>query len=159
MVAALAVRTVLSSGGSSSGGGGSGSEQAAGLLFGLPGGRFLVGLLGLAVLAFAGYHVYKGVTEKYLENLDLSQLGSTARRAVDIGGKVGYPAKGVAYGIIGILFLVAAVQRDSSDAGGMDEALRTLQSQPFGTVLLALVGVGFGLFAVFCFGRARTSPE
>ena len=159
-VAFVALRVVLSGGGSSGGGGGGGNEeQAAGLLLGLPGGRFLVGLLGLGILVVAGYHVYKGVTEKYKENLRLGELSGLPRKAVDIGGKVGYPAKGLAYGIVGILFLVAAVQADADEAGGLDKALQSLRDQPFGPPLLVLVGLGFGLFAIFCFGRARTSPE
>ena len=159
VVAFGALRVVLGGGGSSSGGGGGSGEQAAGFLLDLPGGRFLVGALGVGILVVAGYHVYKGVTEKYKENLRLGELGATARKAVDLGGKVGYPAKGAAYVVVGILFLVAAVQADSSDAGGLDQALQTLKEQPFGPTLLVVVGVGFGLFAVFCFGRARTSPE
>ena len=156
VVAFVALRVVLGSGSS---GGSSGGQRAAGFLFSLPGGRFLVGLLGLGVLVVAGYHVYKGVSKKYLENLNLSELPDRTRRVVDVSGRVGYPAKGVAYGIVGLLFLVAAVQRDSSDAGGLDQALQTLRDQPFGPYLLLLVGLGFGLFAIFCFGRARTSPE
>lgn len=156
VVAAVALRIVLGSGGS---GGSSGSQKAAGFLFSLPAGRYLVGLVGLGVLVVAAYHVYKGISRKYLENLKLGELPDGTKRAVDLGGRIGYPAKGAAYGIVGVLFVVAAVQYDSSQAGGLDQALSTLRSQPFGPYLLAAVGLGFGLFAVFCFGRARTSPE
>lgn len=155
-IAGVALRTVLSSGGGSGGGG---EEKAAGLLFQLPGGRYLVGLVGVGILVIAGYHVYKGVSGKYRENLRMSELPDGTRRAVDLGGRIGYPAKGLAYAVVAVLFMIAAVQYDSEEAGGLDQALGALREQPFGPVVLVVVGLGFGLFAVFCFGRARTSPE
>lgn len=153
VVAFLALRVVTSSGG----GGGSGEETLTARLLQLPAGRVLVGLVGLGVLAVAGYHVHKGLTRKYLANLDLAALSARQREVVDWSGRVGYPAKGLAYGIVGVLFLVAAWTAESEDAGGLDEALNTLRDQPFGTVLLLLVGVGIGLFGVFCLARAKSS--
>ena len=153
VVAFLAFNVVTGSGG----GGGSSEESITARLLQLPAGRVLVGLVGLGVLAVAGYHVYKGVKRKYLENLDLTKLSPRQRRVVDLSGRVGYPAKGVAYGIVGVLFLLAAWTADSEDAGGLDEALGTLRDQPFGTVLLILVGLGIGLFGVFCLARAKSS--
>lgn len=152
VVAYLAFRVV-----SGSGGGGNNEETLTARLLQLPAGRVLVGLVGVGVLAVAGYHVHKGVKRKYLENLDLSKLSARQRQVVDWSGRVGYPAKGVAYGIVGVLFLVAAWTSDSDDAGGLDEALNTLRDQPFGTVLLILVGLGIGLFGVFCLARAKSS--
>lgn len=139
------------------GGGGDTEESYTARLMALPAGRVLVGAVGLGVLAVAGYHVYKGVQRKYLENLDLSSLSVRQRRVVDLSGRIGYPAKGIAYSIVGLLFLLAAWRVDSSDAGGLDEALETLRRQPFGPPLLVLVGLGIGVFGVFCLARAASS--
>ena len=157
-VAFVAFSVVTGSGGGG-GGSGSGSEETlTARLLQLPAGRVLVvGLVGLGVFAVAGYHVYKGFSRKYLENLDLAKLSARQRQVVDWSGRVGYPAKGLAYGIVGVLFLLAAWTADSDDAGGLDEALNTLRDQPFGTVLLVLVGLGIGLFGVFCLARAKSS--
>ena len=40
-------------------------------------------------------------------------------------------------------------------AGGMDAALSALRDQPFGTVLLLAMAVGFAAFGVYCFVWAR----
>ena len=54
------------------GGGSSAEEQTedfTATLMSSPGGRILVGLVGLVVLGIAGYHVYKGWTKKFLHDL------------------------------------------------------------------------------------------
>ena len=61
-----------------------------------PGGRWLVGLVGLVIIGVGGYHVCKGATEGFLRDLDESP-GDWATRA----GRVGYIAKGVALAIVG----------------------------------------------------------
>ena len=67
-------------------------------LMGSPGGRLLVGVVGLVVLGIAGYHVYKGWTKKFLEDLR-EHPGDWAVTA----GRIGYIAKGIALVIVGLL--------------------------------------------------------
>ena len=67
-------------------------------LMGSPGGRLLVAVVGLVVLGIAGYHVYKGWTKKFLEDLR-EHPGHWAVTA----GRIGYIAKGVALVIVGLL--------------------------------------------------------
>ncbi|WP_233275931.1 DUF1206 domain-containing protein [Isoptericola variabilis] len=43
----------------------------------------------------------------------------------------------------------------SSQAGGIDGALRTIRDQGFGTVLLVVVGVGIAAYGAYSFARAR----
>lgn len=117
-------------------------------------GTLVVGAIGLVILGVGGYHVYSGATERFLQNLRGLPPGRAGRGA-RLTGRVGYIAKGVALGVLGALFVLAAVQNDPSEAGGLDQALRTLGEQPFGQVLLVAVGVGFVAFGVFSFVRAR----
>lgn len=117
-------------------------------------GRVLVAVIGLVVLGVGGYHVVKGVKEKFREDLRSLPPGG-AGRAVVWAGRVGYPAKGVALGVLGVLFVVAAVTVQPGRAGGLDAALRTLGTAPFGAVLLVLVGLGFAAYGVYSFARAR----
>ena len=119
-------------------------------LMGSPGGRLLVAVLGLAVLGIAGYHVYKGWTKKFLEDLR-EHPGDWAVTA----GRVGYISKGVALLIIGFFFLVAAWQADPEKAQGLDGALKTVKDQPFGPFLLTLVAIGIAAYGVYSFARAR----
>jgi hypothetical protein len=119
-------------------------------LMGSPGGRVLVAVVGLVVLGIAGYHVYKGWTKKFLEDLR-EHPGDWAVTA----GRVGYIAKGVALFIVGFFFLVAAWQADPDKAQGLDGALKTVKDQPFGPFLLTLVAAGIAAYGIYSFARAR----
>ena len=79
----------------------------------------------------------------------------TAGKGIVTFGIVGYVAKGIAIGVTGILFVVAAVTNDPASAGGLDSALHSLAALPFGTVILWIVGAGLILYGLFCFARAR----
>jgi hypothetical protein len=70
-------------------------------------------------------------------------------------GQVGSIAKAVALGLIGVLVVVAAVQFDPAKANGLDPALKTLASEPFGMIMLAVVAVGLAAYGVFCFFDAK----
>jgi hypothetical protein len=115
-----------------------------------PGGRLLVGAVGVGVLAVGAYHVYKGWTQKFLEDLEESP-----GRWATVAGRVGYVAKGVALAVVGVLFVVAAVHRRAGEATGLDGALRTLRDQPFGTVLLVVVAAGLAAYGLYSVSRAR----
>lgn len=139
------------------GAGSSSSDQSKGLaadLMSAPGGRLLVGAIGLGVLAVGIYHVVKGWRKKFLE--DLAGLpGGQAGRGTIIAGRVGYIAKGVALGIVGVLFTLAAWHADESEATGLDGAMRTLKEGPAGPLLLTLVALGFIAFGAYCGVRMR----
>ncbi|MGY1669375.1 DUF1206 domain-containing protein [Geodermatophilus sp. SYSU D00710] len=149
-LAVLAFRYATGSGGS-----GSGQQQTVSGVFGWPAGRWLVGLVGLVVIGVGVYHVVKGATKKFLEQVDLASASPSARRLVTRLGQVGYPAKGVAFGVVGALLVYAAVTFDPSKASGLDGALRTILDAPFGQFLLTLVALGIAAFGVYCFVRAR----
>jgi len=133
--------------------GSGGSEQTTSLTARAmehPLGQVAVGLVGVGVVVVGGYHVVKGWREKFL-----ADLRENPGRAVTVAGKVGYVAKGIALGIVGVLFVVAAVQNDPEEAKGLDGALRTLLELPLGTALLTAVGLGIAAYGVYSFGRAR----
>ncbi|MEO8519588.1 MAG: DUF1206 domain-containing protein [Dermatophilaceae bacterium] len=115
-----------------------------------PGGRVLVAVVGLIVIGVGGYHVMKGWTKKFLQDL-AEHPGALLTRA----GTIGYIAKGVALAIVGILFMTAAAHDSASKATGLDGALRTLRGQPFGTWLLTAVALGLAAYGVYSLARAR----
>jgi len=121
----------------------------------LPLGQFLVGAVGVVVLAVGGFQVYRGLRKKFVEDLDLSTAHPTARTAAARLGQVGYPALGIAYGIIGVLIIAMAVTYRPNKAVGLDAALTTLAAQPYGTILLLLVAAGLACFGVYCLFDAR----
>jgi len=116
------------------------------------GGRLLVGLIGLGIVAVGGYHVYKGWAEKFLEDLR-ENPGSLAVLA----GRVGYIAKGVAFVVLGGLFVFAGIKKSATKATGLDGALRTLREAPLGTALLTVVALGIAAYGVYSFARAKSA--
>jgi hypothetical protein len=138
------------------GGGSSSSGQTQSLtakLLESPGGVVLVVILGLGVLAVGVYFVIKGARKKFLD--DITAPAGRTGRIVTVLGQVGYIAKGVAIGIVGVLFCVAAFTSDASEASGLDGALKSLAELPFGAVLLVIVALGLLAYGFYCFARAR----
>lgn len=113
-------------------------------------GTFVLVVAGLVIFGVGAYHVYKGTTENFVDDLK-GYPGSFVRRL----GLVGYVSKGVALGLVGILVIVAVFQSDPQKAAGLDGALRTLGAQPFGTVLLVVVAIGIGVYGLYSFVMAR----
>jgi Domain of Unknown Function (DUF1206) len=150
-LAVLAIRFATGGGQSSSS---SQQQQTAGV-FGWPAGRWLVGVAGLVLVGVGVYHVYKGVSKKFLKQIDLAEAPPKARALVEKLGLVGFPGKGVALAVVGGLLVYAAVTFDPAKAAGLDGALRTILDAPFGRVLLTLVALGIAAFGAFCLVRAR----
>jgi Domain of Unknown Function (DUF1206) len=149
-LALAAIAAKVAAGGGSSGGG---QKAAAGVL-GWPGGRFLVGIVGLAILAVAVMKAKHGWEKKFLEEMN-TPSDRHARQVVERLGQVGSIAKAVSVGLIGVLVVVAAVRFDPSKANGLDPALKALAGQPFGMFLLAAVALGLAAYGVFCFFDAK----
>jgi len=133
----------------------SGTDSYTAQLMSLPFGPFLVGLVGVGILVYAGAQVYLGWEEKFLEKLDFDGRTGRDGAAYRWFGKVGYIAKGAAFAVVGALFVFAAWTHEPDKSAGLDQALLQLLQQPFGPFLLALVAVGFACYGLFCFAWAR----
>ncbi|MGJ7441814.1 DUF1206 domain-containing protein [Aquipuribacter sp. MA13-6] len=157
VVAAGAFSIALSGG--SGGSGGSTEESMTQRLLALPLGQVLVGAVAVGILVVAAYHVHKGLSRKFFSDVETADLSAKGRKVVEWTGLIGYPAKGVAFGAIGVLFMLAAIRGSSEEAGGMDEGLAALREAPFGTAVLVAVGLGFALFGVYCLARARSAGD
>jgi hypothetical protein len=140
----------IAAGGGSSGGG---QKATAGVL-GWPGGQFLVGAVGLGIVAVGAMKIKHGWEKKFLEEMD-TPSDRRARQVVERLGQVGSIAKGASLALIGVLVVVAAVQFDPAKANGLDPALKALAGEPFGMFLLAAMALGLAAYGVFCFFDAK----
>lgn len=129
------------------------SQTASATLLATPGGVFLLIAVGLAVLGFGVGFVVIGIRRTF-RKLIRTPAGA-AGRAVTTLGVVGYIAQGVAFGAVGVLFVVAAVTYDAEKAAGLDGALKSLTDLPFGVVLLVAIGIGLIAYGLFLGARAR----
>ena len=73
--------------------------------------------------------------------------------------RAGYAAKGIVYLLIGILAVRAAFGDAGGQSTGSGGALRTLLDEPFGQVLIGLIGVGLAAYALWRLFSAATDPE
>jgi hypothetical protein len=139
------------------GSGGSNEEQAdfTARVLGAPGGPVLVGTAGVLLVGVAALLAGKGLTRRFLDDLDLSAASIATRRLVGGLGQVGYLTLGLAYGIVGGLIVAAATEHDPEKATGLDTALGGLAEHPYGTGLLLVIALGFACFGAFCFLDAR----
>lgn len=145
---ALAVAT-----GSGSSGGGTDSTTAK--LMNLTGGQLIVGAVGVAIAAIGVALVRKAYTEKFAKEMDgRSRVGRSGTLYLWLG-KVGCTAKGIAFGIVGGLFVYAAATHEPNRSGGLDQALSEVLEQPLGPYLLAAIALGFAAYGLFCFAQAR----
>src|SRR4051812_44449364 len=137
------------------GAGSSKSTNYTAKLMDQPYGRWLVGAVGVAIFAYGVAYARRGWTEKFMENLDARGTIGDAGSAYRLIGKVGYIAKGVAFCVVGGLFVAAAYTHEAQKSGGLDNALHTVLQQPFGPFLLILIAAGIACYGLFCFARAR----
>lgn len=147
---ALSAFSIVGLAGTGGGGGGSSEQQGSAFLLGLPGGRWIVGAVGLAVIAFGARQAHEGVRQDFLGTLRLGEMSSGVRSGVEKVGTAAYVTKGAVLALVGWFFLQSALTFDPSEAKGLDAALQEIAGQTWGQVVLTLVAVGllaYGLFA------------
>ena len=129
-------------------------ESLTGKVLNAPAGQVLVVIAGLVIIGIAVYIGYRGYTRSFLEKLE-----GTVDHRVELLGVVGYLARAVVFGMLGLLVVIAGVTHDKEKSGGLDQALRTLAEQPYGTVLLLVVAIGLAAFGVYELVTARQAKE
>jgi len=124
-------------------------------VLGWPGGRFLVGIAGLALIGAAIWNGYRALSRKFEEHLDRSQMSERTWRIVCAIGMGGLLGRMLAFLAVGWFVVKAAVDFDPKEPVGLDQSLRTLQSNSYGPWIIALAAIGLGLFGVYSFAEAR----
>lgn len=152
---ALTVLTVrLAAGGASSSNGQSREEWTARLLS-TEAGTWLLGLIGLTIVLVGIHQIYKGLGSAFMARYNVEGMSASNKVWAKRAGRIGHAARGITFGIIGILLIRAAMEHDPSDAEGVGGALATLAAQPYGKWLLAVVAAGFVSYGIYCFFRVR----
>ncbi|GAA5111393.1 DUF1206 domain-containing protein [Pseudonocardia adelaidensis] len=147
VLAVLAARTAA-------GGRGGDRQSAAAGVLGLPGGQVIVAAVGVGIFVTGVVTVVSGLQARFRRAMVLPS-DRRAREPAVRTGQIGFVAKGLAIGIIGVLVVIGAVLVRPDEASGLDAALRALAGQPFGPYLLVAIAVGLVAYGVFCFIDAR----
>jgi hypothetical protein len=120
-----------------------------------PGGRWLVGIIGLAVVIAGIVLIIEGVRAKFMRLLETSRMSMKTRAVVKRLGMVGTIARGAVFALAGALVVEAAINYQPSKARGLDKALLTLRHQPFGEFLVIIAGLGLIIFGAYALCEAR----
>jgi len=149
VLAVLTFETVTSSSG-----GGSSEEGYTAQLMRQPAGPALVVALGVAIIGYGVFSIYKGLTDKWRKSMESQGRSGDVGKAVTVLARTGYSSRGLAFAVIGGLFAWAGFTHDAEKSGGLDQAVLTLRDAPFGKVLLVAVAIGLACFGVFNVAKA-----
>jgi hypothetical protein len=131
-------------------------DRTAAMIMSWPGGPWIAGAIGLAVVVYAAYQMrHHGWERRFMRRLDRARMDREVATQVERAGRWGYGARATALGIIGVFFVVAAIQHDPSEAVGLSGALRALSQEPWGQVILWAVAIGLVLYGCFCIAEAK----
>jgi hypothetical protein len=129
-------------------------ETTAGIL-GWPGGREIVFGIAAGIAIAALWNLWRGLSQKFLEQLKTGEMSEAVRRWTTRLGVVGLVSRAVVFGMIAWFFFKAAADYNSNKARGLDGALRKLAAERYGTWLLAIVAAGLFAYGLFCVIQAR----
>lgn len=150
-LAYTAVRLIFGSGRTAGGSDDKASQEWTATLLAQPFGQILVAAVGLGIVGFAGYQFYKAYTTKFSEKLKMEEMSRKMQKTAVWLGRLGLTARGIVFVIVGIFLVQAAVNYNPNQAAGLSGALRSLEQQPFGPVLLGLVALGLVIYGAYMF--------
>ncbi len=151
--AALAVAAYHIATGSKGGSDGQSSEQFAARAFRVPGGEWLVWLGAGIVVGYGIYQLYRAYAAKLGSQLDLAALPAGAQGWVIAACRSGIAARGIVFGLIGVLLARAAQYHDAERAGGIRDSLQMLAGM--GRWPLGLIALGLVAYALYELVNAR----
>lgn len=126
---------------------GDGAEETARTTLALPGGPLLLAIAGAILIGAGLYQLVKAYRCSFCDRLDPAVANLPWLRWM---GRGGYAARGVIFIVSGFFILRAGLDSRASEAGGMEEALRWLDSP-----IDLLVAAGLLLFGLFSLVEAR----
>lgn len=120
-----------------------------------PGGRILVGIVGLVLIGVGAWLAWQAFERKFLDDLRTGEMSPQTKKVVTFLGRFGGIARGIVFAALGLFLLIAAVNANAHQAKGLDATLRAFTKTPAGPWLLVLVALGLVLFGAFSCAEAR----
>jgi len=133
--------------GQNSGSGGGTTEKFAEFALGQAFGTILLGIAGLGIIVIGGIQIWRGLSGKWEESLDLPSDKQNVRRAITLA----IAGRGLLIGLVGAFLIWAAFVGSADEAKGLSSILGWLRDQPYGLYLYvaaALAIGGYGLYSL-----------
>lgn len=115
-------------------------QQQADTVLDLPGGQIVLGVAAIILVAAAFGQFKKALSCSFLDKL----TGAARAPAIKWLGRIGYTARGLIFLLVAGFIGKAALDGQSNEAGGLEQALDILSGP-----LLYAVAAGLGLFGLF----------
>lgn len=113
-------------------------------------GRVVIGVVGIIIIAAGLYRVSKGLKLDVEDELDMSGMSPARRQWSERLGAIGEIGRGIGFALVGFFLLRSAMTYDPNEATGLDGALRRLAAHSWGVFVVAIVGLGFAAYGIFC---------
>jgi Domain of Unknown Function (DUF1206) len=113
-------------------------------------GRWLVGALGVCLVAVGLYFVIKGLRAEFRDELEPGAVGPVSHETIVTLGRVGWVGRGIVMGLVGWFLTSAAVHFRPREAKGFDGSLREVTESTLGPPLVAFVALALILYGLFC---------
>ena len=124
-------------------------------LLGLPLGHALVIAIGVGVVIAGCAVIWFACSRKFEKNLASEKMVPRTRTWATGLGVAGNGAVGIVLVLVGIFLVQAADANNAGASKGLDQTLRTVAAEPFGTALLLAVAVGLVAYGLYSFVEAR----
>jgi hypothetical protein len=131
------------------------SKQKAADVMAIPGGEWVIALIGAIMIGVGIAQLVNGSTAKFMKVLDTGRMSEEERKTAELAGRIGLIARGIVFLIVGGFFVWGAVNSDPSKTGGIDQALSAIAKLPYGALLLGATGIGLVMFGVYMFVQAK----
>ena len=120
-----------------------------------PGGRWIVGIVGLCIIGAGLWNLYRGIAMKFEDKWRKGEMSEAERKWGGRAGVAGHLARAVVFGLIGVFVTKAAIDFKPKNAIGLDGALQKLADTSYGPYLLGLTAAGLLCYGLFCLVDAR----
>lgn len=148
---AIAIHILFDSEANSSGN----THKATAGVLGWPAGTWLVGITGALLIGIGLYQGYRGLTRDFLKDSKTEQMSARVRCWIQWIGTFGHLARMVAFTLVGVFLIDAAIDFNPANAVGLDGALAKLAHNSYGPFLLGLVAAGLIAFGLHSLSDAR----
>jgi hypothetical protein len=118
-----------------------------------PTGKLVVVVFGLIWIAMGAGQLMTAYVAHFTRDLKTNTMSAQEVKVATWMGRLGFAARGVVFGLIGVIILQTAFAIGAKQAKGFDGALVALLHAPYGETLLGAVAIGlilFGAYSALC---------
>lgn len=130
------------------------SQTGTAEVLGWTGGRFIVGAIGVAVIAAGIVMIAKVLLGKPHDQKSIEEAAPRQPGWIEKLGAAGYAARGAVDLAIGGFLLAAAINYDPTEAVGVDGALKRILDHSWGGVLAVGIALGLAAYGLYSLARA-----